>query len=143
MAVDGLTAEHINDIRMQCQRIAIVGLSPKPHRASNRVAQYLIQQGYEIIPIHPIHKKVLGLTCYARLADIPGKVDMVDCFRASETMPALVDEVIGIGAKVMWMQLGISHASAAQKACEAGIIVVMDRCPKIEYPLLQRLYEKA
>ncbi len=149
MAVDGLTAEDINDIRTQCQRIAIVGLSPKPHRASYRVAQYLMQQGYEIIPVHPLHKEILGLTCYPSLADIPGSIDMVDCFRASEAMPALADEILTLNdkhdknVKVMWMQLGITHADAAAKVRDAGLTVVMDRCPKIEFPLLQRLYQDA
>jgi len=146
MAVDGLTAEDINHIRTQCQRIAVVGLSPKPHRASYRVAQYLMHEGYEVIPVHPLHKEILGLTCYPSLADIPGAIDMVDCFRSSEAMPALADEVIAIagkGVKVMWMQLGIMHADAAAKVRDAGLSVVMDRCPKIEYPLLQHLYQDA
>ncbi|HCH22983.1 MAG TPA: CoA-binding protein [Oceanospirillaceae bacterium] len=146
MAVDGLTAEDINQIRTRCQRIAVVGLSPKPHRASYRVAQYLLQQGYEVIPVHPQHKTILDLPCYASLADIPGTIDMVDCFRASEAMPALADEIIASvdkGVKVMWMQLGIVHSEAAAKVTAAGLTVVMDRCPKIEYPLLQRLYQDA
>lgn len=138
-AIDGLDAAAINAIRQDCQRIAIVGLSPKPWRDSYRVAQYLLDAGYEVIPVHPMHKEILGLTCYPNLAAIPGAIDMVDCFRASETMPSLADEVIAKGAKVMWMQLGISHEAAAAKARAAGITVVMDRCPKIEYPRLQQL----
>jgi predicted CoA-binding protein len=149
MAVDGLTAEDINHIRTQCQRIAVVGLSPKSHRASYRVAQYLMHEGYEVIPVHPLHKEILGLTCYPSLADIPGNIDMVDCFRASEAMPALADEILALNGKhdksvkVMWMQLGIVHADAAAKVRGAGLRVVIDRCPKIEYPLLQRLYQDA
>lgn len=139
-AIDGLDATAINAIRQDCQRIAIVGLSPKPWRDSYRVAQYLLDAGYEVIPVHPLHEEILGLTCYPNLAAIPGTIDMVDCFRASETMPSLVEEVIAKGAKVMWMQLGISHETAANKARAAGITVVMDRCPKIEYPRLQQLY---
>ncbi|WP_443630305.1 CoA-binding protein [Candidatus Njordibacter sp. Uisw_056] len=136
MAIDGLTNDDIKHIRDEVKTIAVVGLSPKPHRASHQVALYLQQQGYQIIPVHPQHKIILGLTCYATLAAIPINVDMVDCFRAAEAMPALADEVIAIGAKVMWMQLDIYHADAAAKARDAGIMVVMDRCPKIEFPKL-------
>lgn len=136
MAIDGLTNDDIKHIRDEVNTIAVVGLSPKPHRASHQVALYLQQQGYQIIPVHPQHKTILGLTCYATLGAIPINVDMVDCFRAAEAMPSLVDEVIAIGAKVMWMQLDIYHADAAAKARAAGIMVVMDRCPKIEFPKL-------
>lgn len=141
MAVDGLTAEHINAIRIGCKRIAIVGLSPKVHRASYRVAKYLLDEGYEVIPVHPMHKQILGLTCYPNLAAIPGEIDMVDCFRATEHMPALAEEVISKGAKVMWMQLDIIHHQVAAKVRAEGVQVVMDRCPKIEFPILKRLYE--
>jgi predicted CoA-binding protein len=136
MAIDGLTNDDIKHIRDNVKTIAVVGLSPKPHRASHQVALYLQQQGYQVIPVHPLHQTILGVTCYPNLASIPGKVDMVDCFRASEAMPALADEVIAKGAKVMWMQLDIYHADAAAKARAAGITVVMDRCPKIEFPRL-------
>ena len=136
MAIDGLTSADIRCIRDQVKTIAVVGLSPKPHRASHQVALYLQQQGYHIIPVHPQHKTLLGLTCYPNLASIPIDVDMVDCFRAREAMPTLADDVIAKGAKVMWMQLGIYHADAAAKVRAAGIIVVMDRCPKIEFPQL-------
>ena len=136
MAIDGLTNDDIKHIRDQVKTIALVGLSPKPHRASHQVALYLQQQGYQVIPVHPQHQNIMGLTCYPSLAAIPFKVDMVDCFRAAEAMPALADEVIAIGAKVMWMQLDIYHADAAAKARAAGIVVVMDRCPKIEFPKL-------
>ena len=136
MAIDGLTNDDIKFIRDHVKTIAVVGLSPKPHRASHQVALYLQQQGYQIIPVHPQHQTILGLTCYPTLASIPFDIDMVDCFRASQAMPALADEVIAKGAKVMWMQLGIYHADAAAKARAAGITVVMDRCPKIEFPRL-------
>jgi len=136
MAIDGLTNDDIKFIRDHVKTIAVVGLSPKPHRASHQVALYLQQQGYQIIPVHPQHQTLLGLTCYPNLASIPFDIDMVDCFRSSEAMPALADEVTAKGAKVMWMQLGIYHADAAAKARAAGITVVMDRCPKIEFPRL-------
>ena len=136
MAIDGLTSDDIKYIRDHVKTIAVVGLSPKPHRASHQVALYLQAQGYQIIPVNPAFDQILGLTCYPSLAAIPHAIDMVDCFRSSEAMPALADEVIAIGAKVMWMQLGIYHADAAVKARAAGITVVMDRCPKIEFPRL-------
>ena len=133
MAIDGLTNDDIKHIRDQVKTIAVVGLSPKPHRASHQVALYLQQQGYQIIPVHPQHETILGLTSYPNLASIPMDIDMVDCFRSSESMPTLADEVIAKGAKVMWMQLGIYHADAAATARAAGITVVMDRCPIIEF----------
>jgi len=133
MAIDGLTNDDIKHIRDQVKTVAVVGLSPKPHRASHQVALYLQQQGYQIIPVHPLHQTILGLTCYPNLASIPMDIDMVDCFRSSESMPALTDEVIAKGAQVMWMQLGIYHADAAATARAAGITVVMDRCPIIEF----------
>ena len=133
MAIDGLTNDDIKHIRDQVKTIAVVGLSPKPHRASHQVALYLQRQGYLMIPVHPQHQTILGLTCYPSLASIPFDIDMVDCFRACEAMLALADEVVAKGAKVMWMQLGIYHADAAAKARAAGITVVMDRCPKIEF----------
>lgn len=133
MAIDGLTIDDIKRVSDQVKTIAIVGLSPKPHRASHQVALYLQKLGYSIIPVHPQHKQILGLTCYPNLASIPFDIDMVDCFRSSESMPALADEVIAKGAKVMWMQLDIYHADAAAMVRAAGITVVMDRCPKIEF----------
>jgi hypothetical protein len=136
MAIDGLASDDIKYIRDHVKTIAVVGLSPKSHRASHQVALYLQQQGYQIIPVHPQHQTILGLTCYPSLASIPFDIDMVDCFRSSEAMPALADEVIAKGALVMWMQLDIYHADAAAKARAAGITVVMDRCPKIEFPRL-------
>tara|TARA_B110000503_G_scaffold20204_1_gene30268 strand:+ start:6309 stop:6731 length:423 start_codon:yes stop_codon:yes gene_type:complete len=136
MAIDGLTNDDIKHIRDNVKTIAVVGLSPKLHRASHQVALYLQQQGYQVIPVHPQHQTILGLTCYPNLASIPFGIDMVDCFRSSEVMPALADEVIAKGAKVMWMQLGIYHADAAAKVRAVGITVVMDRCPKIEFPRL-------
>jgi len=136
MAIDGLTNDDIKHIRDNVKTVAVVGLSPKPHRASHQVALYLQQQGYQVIPVYPLHQTILGLTCYPNLASIPIDIDMVDCFRASESMPALADEVVAKGAKVMWMQLDVYHADAAAKVRAAGITVVMDRCPKIEFPRL-------
>ena len=113
--------------------IAIVGLSAQWHRPSNFAAKFMIDHGYTVIPVNPQYDAVLGQKCYKSLRDIPGKVDMVDCFRKAEDIPPLVDDAIVIGAKVLWMQLGIINEAAAEKARAAGLEVVMDRCIKIEH----------
>lgn len=118
--------------------IAVVGCSPKPERAGHYVAKYLQDLGYRIIPVNPGQTEILGEKCYASLRDIPEPVDMVDCFRRAEDIPPVVEDAIAIGAKFVWMQLGIINEEAAQRAIEAGIEVVMDRCPKIDYPRLFR-----
>lgn len=108
--------------------IAVVGLSPKPERASNDVARYLKGHGYKIIPVNPGHDEILGEKCYASLSDIPEKVDVVDIFRRPEHIPPIVDEALKIGAKVIWLQLGIRNDEAAQKALDAGKTVIQDKC---------------
>lgn len=118
--------------------IAVVGCSPKPERPGHYVAKYLQDLGYRIIPVNPGQTEILGEKCYASLRDIPEPVDMVDCFRRAEDIPPIVEDAIAIGAKFVWMQLGIINEEAAQRAIEAGINVVMDRCPKIDYPRLFR-----
>lgn len=118
--------------------IAVVGCSPRPERPGHYVAKYLQDLGYRIIPVNPGQTEILGEKCYASLRDIPEPVDMVDCFRRPEDIPPVVDDAIAIGAKFVWMQLGIVNEEAAQRAIAAGIGVVMDRCPKIDYPRLFR-----
>ena len=118
--------------------IAVVGCSPKPERPGHYVAKYLQDLGYRIIPVNPGQTEILGEKCYASLRDIPEPVDMVDCFRRAEDIPPVVEDAIAIGAKFVWMQLGIVNDDAAKRAIEAGIEVVMDRCPKIDYPRLFR-----
>ncbi|WP_394777373.1 CoA-binding protein [Undibacterium sp.] len=122
--------------------IAVVGLSPKPSRPSHDVAAYLQQQGYRIVPVNPVEEgaTLLGEHCYASLDDAvralqqQGRsIDIVDCFRRSEEIPAIVDDVIRLGLKCIWMQLGVFHDEAARKAEAAGIQVVMDKCIKIEH----------
>ena len=108
--------------------IAVVGLSPEPDRPSYRVARYLKQQGYRIIPVNPSAKEILGEPCYPDLSSIPEVVDAVDIFRRSEEVPAVVEEAIRIGAKAVWMQEGVIDEAAAARAREAGLLVVMDRC---------------
>ncbi len=111
---------------------AVVGLSPRLGRPSNGVASFLKSQGYRIIPVNPAFESVLGERCYPDLLSIPEPVDVVDIFRRSELVPPVVDQAIQIGAKVVWMQLGVIHEEAAAKARAAGLEVVMDRCPAIE-----------
>jgi len=112
---------------------AVVGLSPKPHRDSHIVARFLQEHGYRIIPVHPGIDSILGEKCYPALGEIPEEVEVVDIFRRSDAVPPVVDDAITIGAKVVWMQLGVIHEGAAEKARRAGLQVVMDHCPLIEY----------
>jgi len=108
--------------------IAVVGLSSNPDKTSYGVAEYLQRQGYRIIPVNPTSDQILGEKAYPDLASIPDKVDIVQVFRRPEDVPPIVDEAIQIGAKVVWMQEGIRHGAAAQKAKAAGLEVVMDLC---------------
>lgn len=113
--------------------VALVGVSPKPIRASNFVATYLVRTPMTVYPVNPRADAVLGLTCYASLKDLPEVPDIVDIFRASDAIPGVVDEAIEVGAKAVWFQLGLRHDEAAQKAIDAGLKVVQDRCLKIEH----------
>jgi predicted CoA-binding protein len=121
-------SKEIQEILAQYRTIAVVGLSPKEARDSNRVARYLMEQGYDIVPINPGQKEILGKTCYPSLADIPFQVDMADLFLNPDRVPPVVDQAIDKGVRAIWMQLGVVHNAAAQKAREAGIQVVMNRC---------------
>ena len=118
----------IRNILQRAKRIAVVGLSPKKDRPSYRVAEYLMANGYEIIPVNPNCAEVLGKKCYRSLTDVPGDVDVVDIFRKPEEVPPVVDDAISIGAGAIWMQEGIINEEAARKAKDAGLDVVMDRC---------------
>ncbi len=120
-------------ILTEYKRVAIVGLSANPFRPSHFVAIYLISKGFDVIPVNPREKKILGRTCYASLKEIPGPVEIVDVFRDPSAVPGIVEEAIEIGAKVLWLQLGVIHEAAAERAREAGMTVVMDRCMKIEH----------
>ena len=129
----------INDLRrilVDYKRVAMVGLSADWWRPSNFAAKYLIDHGFEVIPVNPKYPEILGQKCYADLRDIPSPVDVVDLFQRSERVMPFVDQAIEIGAKVVWMQLGVVNEEAAQKARDAGLEVVMDRCMKIEYARL-------
>jgi len=118
----------IRDLLLTMRTIAVVGLSDKPDRDSYRVAAYLQEHGYRIIPVNPAVAEVLDEKSYARLLEIPEKVDLVDVFRRSEAVPEIVDDAIAIGAQAVWLQEGVVHESAAAKARAAGLAVVMDRC---------------
>ena len=118
------------------KRVAMVGLSDDWSRPSNFAAKYLIDHGFEVIPVNPKYDEILGQKCYADLEDLPGPVDVVDLFQRADRITPFVDQAIELGAKVVWMQLGIVHQQAAQKARDAGLEVVMDRCMKIEYARL-------
>ena len=123
----------VRDILEKSKVIAVVGLSPKPERDSHEVAKYLQDQGYRIVPVNPRADTILGEKSYPDLASIPERVDVVDIFRRSDDVPPVVDQAIDIGAKAVWMQLGIVNEDAAAKAREAGLGVVMDRCMLIEH----------
>ena len=123
----------VRDILEMSKIIAVVGLSPKPERDSHEVAKYLQDQGYRIVPVNPRADNILGEKSYPDLASIPEKVDVVDIFRRSVDVPPVVDQAIDIGAKAVWMQLGIVNEDAADKAREAGLGVVMDRCMLVEH----------
>ncbi len=125
--------EEIKEILKKYHVVAVVGLSPKPERPSHQVAKYLQDHGYQIVPVNPGQKEILGEKCYRSLADIPFPVEVVDIFRNIEAIPAIVAESIAKGAKVVWMQQGLTEPAAAQKAREAGLQVVMDRCMKIDH----------
>jgi uncharacterized protein len=134
---DSYPDAYIRRILGSVKNVAIVGASHKDVRPSYFVAKYLLDKGYQVFPINPglAGKAILGRMTYASLADVPEPIDMVDIFRNSEAAPAIVDEAIGLRVrpKVIWMQLSVRNDEAAAKAEAAGLEVVMNRCPKIEY----------
>jgi predicted CoA-binding protein len=113
--------------------IAVVGLSANWYRPSYFAAKYMQEHGYRIVPVNPTYTEVLGERCYASIAAIPHPIDIVDCFRKPDEMPALAREAVAKGAKVLWMQLGIHNDEAARIASDAGLEVVQNRCVKIEH----------
>jgi hypothetical protein len=118
----------IQNILERGKVLAVVGLSSKPHRPSYGVTRYMQLAGYHIIPVNPNEEKVLGEKSYARLEDVPVQVDVVNIFRRSEFVSAIVESAIAVGAWAVWMQEGVIHEQAAERAREAGLQVVMDRC---------------
>src|SRR5260370_2484442 len=118
----------IPELLRSARTIAVVGLSGRPTRPSYGVARYMQSRGYRIIPVNPMEAEVLGEKSYARLEDVPERIDIVDIFRRSEFVPAIVDAAIRVGASAVWMQEGVVHEEAAETARRAGLAVVMDRC---------------
>jgi hypothetical protein len=118
----------ISKILATAKTIAVVGLSAKPYRASFGVTETLQSSGYRIFPVNPNESEVLGEKCYARLEDIPEKIDIVDIFRRPEFVPEIVDAAIRIGARAIWMQEGVEDERSAERARRAGLFVIMDNC---------------
>ena len=129
----------IAQLLLQVKRIALVGASAKPERPSHRVMQFLLDEGYEVLPINPelTGQRLLGQTVYASLADLPTNVDMADIFREAASLPEVTQDVVAAGIPVMWTQLGVVHSEAEHAALDAGLQVVVDRCPAIEIPRLR------
>ena len=135
---DRYSDEYLRDILTSVKTVAVVGASPRPQRPSHGVMRYLQGQGYRAIPVNPFAAggTIHGERCYASLTEIPESIDMVDVFRRTEAAGDAVDAAIAIGAKVVWMQLGVRDDEATARAEAQGIRVVMDRCPAIEIPRL-------
>ncbi len=135
---DNYTDDYLRGILGRVKTIAMVGASAHWNRPSYFAMKYLQEKGYRVIPVNPQAgvPEILGERVYADLADVPGPIDMVDIFRRSDAVPPIVDQAITTGAKVVWMQLGVRNDAAAAKAEAAGLAVVMNRCPKIEYSRL-------
>jgi len=121
---------------LKMKTIAVVGFSPKKERPSHYVSMYMKDNGYDVIPVNPGHKEIAGMTCYPDLESIPGQVDVVDIFRRSEFVLPIVDSGISMGAKAIWMQDHVFHEDAAQKAKDAGILVIMDNCMLRQHRLM-------
>ena len=136
MTVDQLSNRDIRGILEECRTIAMVGLSGNWYRPSYFAAKYLLDRGYRVIPVNPNYDEILGQTCVPDLASINEPVDVVDLFQRAEQVPAYVEPAAALGARVLWMQLGIINEDAATDARAGGMTVVMDRCMKIEYARL-------
>ena len=133
------SGEVIAQLLLQVKRIALVGASAKPERPSHRVMQFLLDDGYEVLPINPglAGQRLLGQTVYASLADLPTSVDMADIYRDAASLPEGTLDVVAAGIPAMWTQLGVVHSEAEQTALDAGLELVVDRCPAIEIPRLR------
>ncbi len=131
--------EAIAQLLLQAKRIALVGASAKPERPSHRVMQFLLDEGYEVLPINPglAGQRLLGQTVSASLADLPTSVDMADIFRDAASLPEVAQDVVDAGIPTMWTQLGVVNAEAERTALDAGLQLVVDRCPAIEIPRLR------
>lgn len=139
MTFENPSREEIRRILAECKNIAVVGLSENPEKTSHMVAKAMQERGYRIIPVNPTAagKTILGETCYASLKDVPEQVDLVNVFRRSEHTPPIAREAVEVGARTLWLQLGIINEEAAAIAKEAGLNVIMDRCIKVEDSILR------
>ena len=131
--------EAIAQLLVQVKRIALVGASAKPERPSHRVMQFLLDEGYEVLPVNPglAGQSLLGQTVYASLADLPTSVDMADIFRDAASLPEVTKDVVDAGIPAIWTQLGVMHSEAERTGLDAGLRLVVDRCPAIEIPRLR------
>lgn len=127
------SGDPILDILKDAKSVAVVGISSKRFRPSFGVSEYLLSAGYKIAPVNPNEREVHGLRCYAALEDVPEAIDIVDVFRKAEDVPPVVESAIRKGAKVLWLQEGIVHEEAGEKARAAGLTVVMDACMLVEH----------
>lgn len=130
--------EDLKKLLTETKIIAVVGASPKPWRDSGSIAEFLNRKGYKVYPVNPMYQEVLGMKCYPDLSSIPEKIDMVDIFRNPDEVGPVIDEAIAVGAKSVWMQLGVVNEAEAQKAQKAGLGVVMDLCIAVEHRALIR-----
>ena len=132
MERDSYSDSEIKQI-LSMKNVAVVGMSKDPNKDAHHVPKYLIENGYNVIPVNPTAEEILGRKCYKSLLDVPDRIDIVDVFRPSDHVPPIVKDAITKGAKVVWMQLGISNNEAAQEASKHGIKVVYNRCMLVEH----------
>ncbi|MGO8995612.1 MAG: CoA-binding protein [Polyangiaceae bacterium] len=137
MAQQNPSDEELRSLLTRARTIAIVGASSNPARPSHGIMQKLLSLGYHVVPVNPRETSVLGQTAYARLADVPEKIDIVDVFRRAEETPPIADEAVAIGARALWLQLGVVNEEAAARARAGGLAVVMDNCIGVTHAVLR------
>ncbi len=128
--------EEIRTLLKNAKTIAVVGASPKPWRDSGSIAEFLSRKGYAVFPVNPKYHEVFGMKCFPDLSSVPEKIDIVDIFRNPDDVEPVIDEAIAVGARSVWMQLGVINEQAAKKAEAAGLDVVMDKCIAVEHRAL-------
>lgn len=131
--------EEIRSLLAEPRTFAVVGCSPDPGRDSHEIADLLLRRGHHVVPVRPGTDEILGQRTFPDLRSVPVPIDVVDVFRRPEHVPAIVEDAIAVGARALWLQLGVVHEEAALRARDAGLLVVMDRCPAIE---LRRLFQE-
>jgi len=136
MTLPNISDDDLKKLLQEVSSIAVVGISADPAKPSNRVASYLKQHGYHIIPVNPAAEEILGEKCYPDLKSIPEPIDVVDVFRRPEFLPPIADEAVAVGAKVLWMQEGVTNEEAAKKAESGGLTVIQDACMLKEHSRL-------